>query len=122
MGNRRMKALELSMTIPIFYNKPQHNLSRLPEKLLQTWNTLKDQSPASAKKLLKDFLYRAIIIVFDSEGLSKLSKELSLIDVLARLHGTKELILNALQPFGAIGTGRWAADNGQIVIFEDPSR
>jgi class 3 adenylate cyclase len=103
---------------PGFFDLPQRAGETLPLDLIGEW-TRGEQSAERAHVLLAPHTIRGTLVVTDAAGLTRLSRERPLIDILASLAQAKELFYAYGRAIGGRSIGVWAADNTQM--FYDAS-
>jgi hypothetical protein len=81
--------------------------------LIQSWAE-SPKTGKAAKDLLESTKVFGISVSSDSSGLSKLSREKSLIEVLSFISQPKEIVYGLGKSIGGVGIGVWAADNTQM--------
>jgi hypothetical protein len=95
---------------PGFFDLPADAGRELPLDIVSAW-TRSDQTEARARELLAPWTLRGIVVSSDSAGLTRLSQERSLIEILAMVSRPKELVHGYGKAIGGIPLGVWAADN-----------
>lgn len=108
---------------PGFFDLPQRAGETLPLDLIAEW-TRGEQSRDRARALLSPHTIRGALVVTDASGLTRLTRERPLIDILATLAQAKELFYSHGRAIGGRSIGVWAADNTQM-FYDDtipPSR
>lgn len=98
---------------PGFFDLPQRAGETLPLDLIAEW-TRGDQSRERARALLAEHLIRGTVVVTDASGLTRLTRERPLIEILAMLAQAKELFHAYGRAIGGRSIGTWAADNTQM--------
>lgn len=82
----------------------------VPLELLMAWSA-SDQSEATAEALMADYRVEGTCMLGDASGLSRLSRELPLAEVLAMLHKPKSMVMAAGLEAGGEAINGWTADN-----------
>lgn len=103
---------------PGFFDLPQRAGETLPLELIAEW-TRGEQSRERARALLAPGTIHGTLVVTDASGLTRLTRERPLIDILAMLAQAKELFYAYGRAIGGRSIGVWAADNTQM--FYDAS-
>ena len=85
----------------------------IPLDLVLRWSE-SDKSELSQAKLLAPHRVRGTIVSTDSAGLSKLSQQLTLPQVMKLISEPKEIIYSLGTAIGGKAVGIWAADNTQM--------
>lgn len=84
----------------------------VPPDLIKDWLG-SDQTPQTHARMLASFLQVGTVVSSDSAGLSKLSRERPLLEVLQLVNHPKEVLAAHALPIGGHPTGLWIADNTQ---------
>lgn len=103
---------------PGFFDLPQSAGETLPLEIIAEW-TRSAQTREVAHAILAPHALTGILVSSDAAGLTRLSRERTLIDILAMLSTPKELIYAHGRAIGGRSIGVWAADNTQM--FYDAS-
>lgn len=103
---------------PGLFDLPRDVAADLPIDLIQQW-AASDKTLATAQKLLAPTLVRGTLVSSDTAGLSRLSRQKELIEVLALISQPKEMVYGLGRTIGGQGAGIWAADNTQM-FYPDP--
>jgi class 3 adenylate cyclase len=103
---------------PGFFDLSQDISRDLPVDVIAQW-TATDQSAEAAQNILNKTKVTGTIVSSDSAGLSKMSQNLGLIEVLAKINRPKELVYSYGSGIGGEGVGIWAADNTQMFYREN---
>ncbi len=103
---------------PGFFDLPADAGRELPLPLVAAW-TRSDQTPEAARRLLAPHTITGIVVASDASGLTRLTEERSLIEILAMVSRPKELIHGYGKAIGGIASGVWAADNTLMFYPED---
>ena len=98
---------------PALFDTAQDISLGVPYDLVWEWGT-GDQSPERAKALLSNKTAQGTTVVSDSSGLTKLTAEKGIIEILALIDIPKRLIYSYGTAIGGVGIGVWAADNTQM--------
>lgn len=99
--------------LSVFADLSQDIAGEIPVDLIEEW-VKSDGSPETHEKLLAPFKRTGIIVSSDSAGLSKLSLNKSLIEVMKLVSEPKELIHAFGKAIGGKPIGVWIADNTQM--------
>jgi class 3 adenylate cyclase len=86
----------------------------LPVELVERW-TRSDQTHQAALALLDPYQVHCTIVSSDSVGLTRLTQEYRLIEILAIIHRPKEILHAWGAALGGAAAGIWAADNTQML-------
>lgn len=103
---------------PALFDLPRDVAADLPIDLIQEW-AASDKTLATAEKLLAPTLVRGTLVSSDTAGLSRLSRQKELIEVLALISQPKEIVYGFGKAIGGQGAGIWVADNTQM-FYPDP--
>lgn len=95
---------------PGFFDLPANAGEALPLDVISAW-TRSPQTTEAARELLGPYTLRGIVVASDAAGLTRLSQERSLIEILAMVSRPKELVHAYGRALGGIPIGTWAADN-----------
>ena len=98
---------------PGYFDLPADAGQTLPLDIIAAW-THSSQTREFACELLGPFTMRGIVVSSDTAGLTRLSQERSLIEILAMVSRPKELVHAHGKAIGGIALGTWAADNSQM--------
>jgi hypothetical protein len=98
---------------PGFFDLPADAGHALPLDIIAAW-TRSAQTAEVARELLGPYLLRGIVVSTDTTGLTRLTAERSLIEILAMVSRPKELVHAYGRAIGGIPLGVWAADNTQM--------
>lgn len=98
---------------PGFFDLPADAGEQLPLAVIEQW-TASAQDRDAATRILSEHTLRGIVVSSDSAGLTKLSRERPLIEILALISRPKELIHGYGRAIGGSAIGTWAADNTQM--------
>lgn len=102
---------------PGFFDLPADAGESLPLDVIAAW-TRSPQTQAAAHELLGPFTLRGTIVASDTAGLTRLSQERSLIEILAMVSRPKELVHAYGRALGGQPIGTWAADN-TLMFYPD---
>ncbi len=86
----------------------------LPIKLLKQW-LASGQSQHDARSILAPYEVKGYSVSSDSAGLTKLSMQTGLLEILAIIDQPKEIVYETGTAVGGQGVGIWAADNTQML-------
>jgi len=98
---------------PALFDLPQDISRGLPMDIVGEW-IKSDLSQNMAMNILKPTTIIGTSVSSDSAGLTKLSSEKSLIEVLAMINRPKEIVHSFGSAIGGKDIGVWAADNTQM--------
>ena len=98
---------------PGFFDLPADAGEDLPLPIIEAWKASTQDAQAAARILAAHTL-RGIVVSSDSAGLTRLSRERPLIEILALINRPKELIHGYGRAIGGSAVGTWAADNTQM--------
>jgi class 3 adenylate cyclase len=103
---------------PGFFDLPSDAGETLPVEIIDRW-THSDQTRETALALLGPHTIRGIVVSSDAAGLTRLTRELPLIEILALINRPKELVHAYGRAIGGRSIGVWAADNTQMFYPQD---
>jgi class 3 adenylate cyclase len=95
---------------PGFFDLPADAGRDLPLDIIAAW-TRSSQTEDAARELLAPASLRGIVVASDASGLTRLTQERSLIEILSMVSRPKELIHAYGKAIGGMPLGVWAADN-----------
>lgn len=95
---------------PGFFDLPPDAGHQLPLGVVAAW-TRGPQTVEAARELLAPYTMRGTVVCSDAAGLTRLTQERSLIEILAMVSRPKELAHAYGKAIGGIPLGVWAADN-----------
>ena len=98
---------------PGFFDLPVDAGQTLPLDIITAW-TRSSQTREAARALLGPHTLRGIVVSSDTAGLTRLTRERSLIEILAMVSRPKELVHAWGTAIGGVALGTWAADNSQM--------
>ena len=104
--------MALPKVIPALADLTQDLAGPVPVELLYAWAS-GEQQPARAAALLDPFRIEGIVVSSDTSGLSRLTKERDLLDVLAMISEPKQILHAIGVEIGGRAIGTWVADNTQ---------
>jgi class 3 adenylate cyclase len=99
--------------IPALADLTQDIAGPLPLGLLQNWAS-GTQDLSTAEKLLLGFRIEGTVVSTDTSGLSRLTGELELLEVLARISLPMEIVFSLGTRIGGRAIGTWVADNTEM--------
>lgn len=102
---------------PSLFDITQDIIGGLPLTLLKKW-LLSEQSQQATLELLEPYKVKGYSISSDSAGLTKLTKQKGLLEILAIINQPKEIVYSVGTAIGGQGVGIWAADNTQMFYPE----
>jgi class 3 adenylate cyclase len=91
----------------------QDIIGALPLKLVEQWLS-SDQTDADALNLLRSHKVRGYSMSSDSVGLTKLTQQKGLLEILAIINQPKKILHGYGKAIGGESVGIWAADNTQM--------
>lgn len=92
----------------------------IPVEIIKNWVS-SDRTEISHRTVLQPYTRRGFLVSSDSSGLSKISQEKGLLEVMKIVSDPKEIIYSAGVAIGGRGVGIWAADNTQMFYGEEVS-
>ena len=105
--------MALPRIIPALADLTQDMAGPVPISLLYDW-AAGDQDDERATTLLDPFRIAGTVVSSDTSGLSRLTKEKDLLDVLALISEPKQILHAIGVEIGGRPVGTWVADNTQI--------
>lgn len=97
----------------------QEAAGTVPVEVIKSWETSSKQSH-DQNEILRPFEREGYYVTTDSAGLSRMTAERTLIEVMKLVSEPKEIIFEHGRAIGGRGVGIWAADNS--AMFYDASR
>lgn len=98
---------------PALFDVAQDLTGGLPLQLIEQWLG-SEQTPADALRLLQGFEVRGYTVASDASGLTRLTRQRGLMEMLALINQPKEVVYGLGRAVGGEGVGIWAADNTQM--------
>jgi class 3 adenylate cyclase len=98
---------------PGLFDVAQDITGGLPSELIEQW-LVSDQGHEDALELLAPHRVIGFNVVSDSAGLTELTRELGLLEILAIINQPKEIVYRVGTAIGGDGVGIWAGDNTQM--------
>lgn len=98
--------------IPALADLTQDIAGPVPVELLYSW-AAGDQNDARAESLLAPYRIEGIVVSSDASGLSRMTNERDLLDVLALISEPKQIVHGIAVEIGGRPIGTWVADNTQ---------
>lgn len=95
------------------FDVAQDIIGALPIKLIEQWLS-SEQSQKDALRILEPYRVKGFSVSSDSVGLTKLTKQKGLMEILAIIDQPKEIVHGYGTAIGGQGVGIWAADNTQM--------
>lgn len=89
----------------------------IPVDIVSKWSR-SAKTPQQQKIILEPFERRGYLVASDSAGLSRLSGERTLLEVMKMVSEPKEIIYLLGRKIGGEGVGVWAADNS-LMFYPD---
>jgi len=102
---------------PSLFDTAQDIIGALPLKLVADWLG-SDQTQSDALRLLDSFKVKGYSVSSDSAGLTKLTQQKGLLEILAIINQPKTIVFGMGKAIGGEGVGIWAADNTQMFYPE----
>jgi len=102
------------------FDVTQDIIGALPLKLVEQWLS-SEQTYADALKLLDSHKVLGYSVSSDSVGLTKLTKQKGLLEILAIINQPKKIVYGYGKAIGGESVGIWAADNTQMFYADDLS-
>src|SRR5262245_52630875 len=99
--------------IPALADLTQDIAGPVPLTLLQDWAGGR-QDLAAAQSLLDPFRIEGTVVASDTSGLSKMSEEMDLVEVISLISRPKEIIHALGLAVGGRAIGMWVADNTEM--------
>jgi hypothetical protein len=103
----------LPRVIPALADLTQDIAGPLPVELLQSW-AAGSQSPTDAERLLDGYRIEGTVVASDTSGLSRLTEERDLLDVLSLVSAPKQVVHALGVEVGGRPIGVWIADNTEM--------
>jgi hypothetical protein len=103
---------------PGFFDLPRDAGASLPVAVIDQW-THSDQTRETARTLLAPHTLFGTVVSSDSAGLTRLTRELPLVTILAMINRPKEFIHAYGRAVGGRAIGVWAADNTEMFYPAD---
>ena len=97
----------------VLFDISQDIIGGLPFKLIEQWLE-SEQTHQIALQLLKPYKVTGYSVSSDSAGLTKLTKQKGLLEILAIINQPKEIVYGFGKVIGGRAVGIWAADNTQM--------
>lgn len=98
---------------PGLFDLAQDITGGLPLRLVERW-LAGDQTAAEATRLLAEHRVTGFTVCSDSAGLTRMTLERGLLEILALIDRPKQLLYSLGTAIGGHGVGIWAADNTQM--------
>lgn len=98
---------------PVLFDITQDIIGGLPLKLIEQWLE-SEQTHQDTLQLLEPYKVTGYSVSSDSVGLTKLTKQKGLLEILAIINQPKEIVYAWGTAIGGQGLGIWAADNTQM--------
>ncbi|MEZ0073431.1 hypothetical protein [Planotetraspora sp. GP83] len=99
---------------PALFDLARDVTGGLPMKLVELWIE-SEQSSDAALRLLKEHKVLGYTVVSDSAGLTRLTRQKGLMEILALIDRPKQIVYGHGTAIGGEGVGIWAADNTQML-------
>lgn len=98
---------------PGLFDTAQDIIGALPLKLVAEWLG-SEQTRDDALRLLDSYKIRGYSVSSDSAGLTKLTQQLGMLEILTIIDQPKKIVHGFGRAIGGEGVGIWAADNTQM--------
>lgn len=98
---------------PALFDVAQDIVGGLPIKLIDQWLS-SEQSHEDALRIIDPYKVKGFSVSSDSAGLTKLTKQRGLLEILAIIDQPKRIVYGYGTAIGGQGVGIWAADNTQM--------
>ncbi|MCW5315867.1 family 3 adenylate cyclase [Nostoc sp. KVJ3] len=98
---------------PALFDISQDIIGSLPLRLVKQWLE-SEQTQETALQLLEPYKVKGYSVSSDSAGLTKLTRQKGLLEILAIINQPKEIVYSFGSAIGGQGIGIWAADNTQM--------
>lgn len=98
---------------PSLFDITQDIIGTLPLKLIAKWME-SEQTQEVAQQLLEPYKVKGYSVSSDSVGLTKLTQQKGLLEILAIINQPKEILYGFGIALGGYSVGIWAADNTQM--------
>ncbi|XXX76154.1 hypothetical protein WMF30_51745 [Sorangium sp. So ce134] len=98
---------------PALFDVAQDIIGGLPIKLIDQWLS-SEQTEQDALRILEPYKVKGFGVSSDSAGLTKLTQQKGLLDILAIIDQPKKIVYGYGTAIGGQGVGIWAADNTQM--------
>jgi len=109
--------MALPRAIPALADLTQDIAGPVPVQLLRDWATGR-QDLAAAETLLDSFRIQGAVVSSDTSGLSRMMREMDLLEVLSMISRPKEIIYALGREIGGRAIGAWVADNSEMFYGE----
>lgn len=86
----------------------------VPVDIVGAWQRVADRTVEAQAEVLRPYERKGYLVCTDSAGLSALTAEKSLLEVMKLVSEPKEIIYEFGRAIGGEGVGVWAADNSQM--------
>lgn len=103
---------------PDIFDLSQDIVEYVPSEIVENWLN-SDYSDESAKRILGASRVKGVLVSTDSSGLSKMSVDMDIIEVMSLVSEPKEVIHAYGASVGGSAVGVWAADNTQMLYPEN---
>ena len=101
------------MVFPAIADLSQDIAGPIPVEIVQAWLS-SSKSEKDARKILGAYEQEGTVVSSDTSGLSKLSQEKDLLEVIKIINDAKEIIYGLGKQVDGEAIGRWVADNTQM--------
>ncbi len=103
---------------PVLFDISADIAGEIPIDLVQEWAN-SNLTKKTHNELLAPFIIEGTVVSSDSAGLSKLSEEKGLIEVMKLVNDPKEVIFKHGVSIGGRAIGTWFADNTEMIYSND---
>ena len=110
--------MSLPKIIPVLADLTQDIAGPVPVELLRNWATGK-QDLKAAESLLSPFQVKGTVVSSDTSGLTRLTQEEDLLEVLSLVSQPKEILYALGREIGGRAIGTWVADNTEMFYPAD---
>jgi class 3 adenylate cyclase len=100
--------------IPALADLTQDIAGQVPVRLLHDWAT-GAQDLSAAESLLEGFQVDGTVVSTDTSGLSRMTREMDLLEVLSLISRPKEIVHAIGKEIGGRPVGVWIADNSEMI-------
>ncbi len=98
---------------PGFFDLPRDAGEQLPVAVIERWTT-SPQTRAVAREILAPHTLAGTVVSSDAAGLTRLTRERPLVEILAMVNRPKEIVHAWGKAVGGRALGVWAADNTEM--------
>src|SRR5262245_57637505 len=105
--------MALPRLIPALADLTQDIAGPLPVELFREW-VAGNQNVGKAESLLRPFVITGTVVATDTSGLTYMTEEMDLLDVLGLVSRPKEIVHALGTEVGGRAIGTWVADNTEM--------